>query len=186
VAARPDVLKAVIAYDISEADLRGEVARQYPSISVAPGYTWERGLVKLPFNIGLVLPPLDANRSAIKAAQARRAEAGARMEASVASAQAEIDAAQVAVVQTRGILDKVRSAELAAAQRLAVQADRELAAGSIDRSEWAAAQAGAGLARAAELDALARVHAADAGLEDALRRVIAGPETQIVQAGEPK
>ncbi len=55
--ARSDVLRAVASYDQAEADLRVEVARQWPEIHVAPGYIWERGLVKLPFAIGLVLPP---------------------------------------------------------------------------------------------------------------------------------
>ncbi|MBC7519546.1 MAG: TolC family protein [Sandarakinorhabdus sp.] len=186
IAVRADVLKSVIAYDQSEADLRGEIARQYPAISIGPGYTWERGLVKLPVNIALVLPPIDDNRAAINAAEARRAEAARRLEASVAQAQGHIDRALVDVGQARALLAKVRSGEIAAADRLAVQADRELAAGSIDRTEWAAAQAGSGLARASEIDALARVHAADAGLEDALRRAVAGPETQIVRAGEAK
>lgn len=186
IAARADVLKSVIAYDVGEADLRGEIARQYPAISVGPGYTWERGLVKLPFSIGLVLPPLDANRSAIAAAEARRAEAGAQLEVAVARAQSEIDAALIAAAQARVLLAKVRAGELTAARRLAAQADRELGSGSIDRSEWAAAQAGAGLARASEIDALARVHAADAALEDSLRRVITGPETLIVRPGETR
>ena len=48
IAARADVLKAATQYDQAEADLHGEIARQYPAISIGPGYTWERGLVKLP------------------------------------------------------------------------------------------------------------------------------------------
>jgi CRISPR system Cascade subunit CasA len=176
---RADVLKAVVAYDQAEAELRGEVAKQFPAISITPGYTWERGLVKLPFSLGLVLPPLDLNRHAIAAAEAKRAEAGKRMEAVVAAAEAAIEAALVETRAARAALVRVRTVELATALRLAAQADRELAAGSIDRTEWAAAQAGARQARTSEIDALARVHAADAALEDALRRPLEGPETTI-------
>lgn len=179
VLSRADVLKAVVAYDQAEADLRGEVAKQFPSISVAPGYTWERGLVKLPFSLGLVLPPLDLNRHAIAAAEARRAEAGRRLEAIVFGAEAAIDAALVETRAARAALERVRRTERVAADRLAAQADRELAAGAIDRTDWAAAQAGARQARTSEIDALARVHAADAALEDALRRPVEGPETMI-------
>ncbi len=178
-ASRADVLKSVVAYDQSDADLRGEIAKQYPAISIGPGFTWERGLVKLPVNVGLVLPPLDLNRSAIAAAQARRTEAGVRLESTVATAQSEIDRAYAAAAEARHLLVSVRSGEIPAADRLAAQADRELAAGSIDRSEWAAAAAGARLARASELDALARVQASDATLEDALRRPLWGPELAI-------
>ena len=177
---RADVLKAVAAYDQAEADLRAEVARQYPAISIGPGYTWERGLVKIPVSLGLVLPPLDLNRGAIATAQARRTEAGRKLEAVVAGSQAAIDAALAETRAAREALRQVRSVELVAAGRLSAQADRELAQGAIDRTDWAAAQAGAGLARISELDALARVHAADANLEDALRRPLEGPETMIV------
>ena len=44
VRSRADVLKVIVAYDQAESDLRGEVAKQFPAISISPGYTWERGL----------------------------------------------------------------------------------------------------------------------------------------------
>jgi len=177
---RADVLKALAAYDQAEADLRAEVARQYPAISIAPGYTWERGLVKIPVSLALVLPPLDLNRGAIATAQARRSEAGRKLEAVVAASQAAVDLALAETRAAREALGQVRRVEIVTAGRLSAQADRELAQGAIDRTDWAAAQAGAGLARISELDALARVHAADANLEDALRRPLEGPETMIV------
>lgn len=183
-AARADVLRAASAYDQAEADLRGEVARQYPAISVGAGYSWDHGLVRIPFNLGLILPPLDGNRRAVGAAIARRQEAGTRLEATVAAAQVAIDAAFKATGQARAALVRIRQSELPAARRLATQADNELKAGSIDRSEWAAAQAGALLARLSELDALAAVLAADAQLETALRRPIEGPELAIGNALE--
>lgn len=176
---RADVMKTMTLYDRAEADLRGEIARQYPAVSIGPGYTWERGLVKIPVNLALVLPPLDGNRGAIAAAVARRAEAGANVEAIVASAAAAINLALAETRQTRQQLSQIRAGELVAAKRLADQADRELSSGMIDRGEWAAAQAGAGLARLSELDALAAVHAADARLETALRRPVEGPELAL-------
>ena len=179
--ARADILRAVAAYDESEANLRGEVARQYPAISVGPGFTWERGLVKLPFAIGLALPPLDLNRRAIAAAEAKRAEAGRTLEAAIANATAAIDAADGEAAAARVALSTLRHDELQAALRLAAQAERELRAGAIDRTDWAAAQEGALVARLAELDALARVHNADTALELALRRPLEGPELSIAR-----
>ena len=102
-----------------------------------------------------------------------------RLEARVAAAQAAIDGALAATVLSRVALAKVRQGEIPAALRLARQAENELRGGAIDRSEWAAAQAGARLARLSELDALAAVHAADAALEEALRRPVEGPELAI-------
>ena len=179
IAARADVLKSATQYDQAEADLRGEIARQYPAISIGPGYTWERGLVKLPINLALVLPPMDGNRGAIAAAEARRREAGVRLEATVAAAQAAIDRAIALTQVARAALATVRAVEIPAALRLARQADRELQAGVIDRSDWAAAQAGTRLAQLSQLDALAAVVAADADLEAALRRPVEGPELAI-------
>lgn len=177
--ARADVLKALAAYDQVEVELRLEVARQYPALTLSPGYTWERGLVKLPVSLGLALPPLDLNRNAIALAEARQAEAGQRLEAILASADAAIESARAETAAARTALDRIRSVERPTADRLARQADRELSAGAIDRVDWAAAQAGAAQTRLVELDALARVHAADAALEDAVRRPLEGPEIQI-------
>jgi outer membrane protein TolC len=182
--ARADILRVVAAYDESEAGLRGEVARQYPAVSVGPGFTWERGLVKLPFSLGLTLPPLDLNRRAIAVAEAKRAEAGQMLEAAIANASAAVDAADNEAAAARTALATLRRDELPAAQRLAAQAERELRAGAIDRTDWAAAQEGELVARLAELDALARVHNADTALELALRRSLEGPELSITQGGQ--
>lgn len=180
---RADVLKVVAAYDMAEADLRGEVAKQYPAITLSPGFTWERGLVKLPFNIGLALPPFDLNRHAIAAAEAKRREAGQRLEAVLAGASSALDIAEIEVVASRQALVQVRGGELTTAQRLARIADNEIRFGAIDRTEWAAAQSGIALARLSELDALARVQAADAALEDVARRPLFGPERAIQRVG---
>lgn len=177
--ARADILRASAAYDQSEAELRGEVARQWPELHIGPGYTWERGLVKLPFAIGLALPPLDFNHNAVEAAEARRAEAGAHLEAIIASAQSSIDAALAEQGAAGLALARVRSADLSGARLAADQADEEIAGGAIDRVDWCAAQVSLRLAQLAEVDALRRVHAADAALEDALRRPLEGPELAI-------
>ncbi|MEP6867659.1 MAG: TolC family protein [Novosphingobium sp.] len=180
---RPELLKAITAYEQSEFDLRGEVARQYPAINVGPGFSWDHGLVKIPFNIGLALPPFDLNRHAIAAATARRSELAAQLEALYASAVASIDSALAESMAARRVLAQTRELDLPIAARLAAQADRELTSGAIDRSDWVAAQAGLEVARVNELDALARVLAADIALEEALRRPLSGPETLIEGAG---
>jgi CRISPR system Cascade subunit CasA len=177
--ARADILRASAAYDQSEAELRGEVARQWPEIHLGPGYTWERGLVKLPFSIGLVLPPIDLNRNAVNAAEAHRTEAGLHLEAVIAAAQSSIDAALAEQHAADGSLERVRGADLLGAHHAADQADDEIANGAIDRVDWCAAQVSLRLAQLAEVDALRRVHAADAALEDALRRPLEGPELAI-------
>lgn len=181
--ARADLFKSMVGYDRAELDLRGEIAKQYPAITVGPGFTWERGLIKIPFSLGLLLPPLDLNRKAIAAASARRSEASAKLEADYAAAAGAVDLALAEARTARRALDDVRRLDVPIAKRLSAQADRELTAGAIDRADWGAAQAGALTTRLQELDALARVLTTDAALEDALRRPLSGPEIMIGKDG---
>lgn len=176
---RADLLKSMVAYDQAELDLRGEVAKQYPAITLGPGFTWERGLVKIPFNLGLSLPPLDLNRKAIALAEARRSEAGARLEADYAAAAGAAGAAWAEASSAFAALAELRRTDLPIATRLASQGDREFAEGAINRADWGAAKAGLLVARLQELDALARALAGEAALEDALRRPLTGPELMI-------
>lgn len=179
VTARADVLRALAAYDQTDADVRLEIARQYPAISLGPGYTWERGLVKLPLSINLALPSFDRNRAAIRTALAKRDEAAAAIDTVLTTAQAEIDAALVEGRAAMAALTRLRTSELPQLDAAATQAEARLARGQIARADWADAQIAAQTARLNALDLLARVQAADAALENALRRPIEGPETRI-------
>jgi len=179
IAARADVLRGLAAYDQAEADVRAQVAQRMPALSLGPGYTWERGLVKLPFALNLALPAWDGNRAAIHAAEAHRAQAGASVEALLASAQAAIETAQAERGAAAAALARVRSEELPATQRAATQADVQLKLGAIGQADWAAAQIAAAEAQLAQVDALVRLRSADLALEDALRRPLDGPETVI-------
>src|SRR5205823_5934716 len=75
--ARADVHGAVVAYGMAERALRLEVARQYPDVHLGPAYTWDHGVRRYQFNLGLTLPLLNRNAGAIGDAEARREEAGA-------------------------------------------------------------------------------------------------------------
>lgn len=176
---RADVLKSLAAYDQTEADVRLEIAKQYPSISLAPGYTWERGLVKLPLSINLALPNFDLNRSAIRASLARRDEAGAAVETAIAAAQAEIDAAIIERNAAMQAFTRLARVELPQTKASADRAEARLAQGQIARADWADAQLAYLTAQLGALDGLARVQTADTAIENALRRPIEGPELNI-------
>ena len=138
---RRDVLRAVADYDLAESALRTEVARQYPDIRLGPGYSWDHGVVKLPLNLALTLPPADLNRSAIKAAEAKRTEAGRALEAAQARVLAQVAQAQAAVESARTQLGVVLDRDLPAAQAAANAAARSLKAGESDRTDELAARA---------------------------------------------
>jgi cobalt-zinc-cadmium efflux system outer membrane protein len=179
IAGRADILRSLAAYDRSEADLRGELARQYPAVSLGPGYTWERGLVKLPFGANLSLPSFDLNRSAIAAAEAKRAQAGAAIESVLAAAQGAIESAVAERRAAGAALARIRREELPPNDAAAARADSQLRVSRIGRADWAAAKIAALEAHLAEVDALARVRMADAALEEAMRRPLEGPETLV-------
>ncbi len=176
--ARPDVARASRSYDQAEETLKSAVASQYPALRIGPGYTWERGLNRLPFALGLSLPSLDLNHAAIGAAEARREEAGRALEATVAAARNAVDAAQSDYRAAWVQLERSRQ-QSGIANRLAAQAEAAIAAGAIDRIEWSAAQSGRLTALLDELAAVRNVRAAEAALEDALRRPLEGPELAI-------
>jgi CRISPR system Cascade subunit CasA len=181
-ASRRDVLRAVADYDIAEQALRTEVATQYPALSVGPGYFYDHGVNKLPWDLSLALPPWDLNRRAIAQAEAARADAGKSLEAAQASALAEVDAAAVAFHQAWTDLKRTRDRDLPLAARAAGAADRSASAGETDKVDDLAARAALIDVDLALLDAKHAAHGATADLEDALRRPFDPAEAAVIQS----
>lgn len=182
---RGDVLHQLVAYDQAEAALRVEVARQMPSISLAPGYTWQGGLFHIPFGINLQAPSFDLNRSAIAAAEARRVAAGHTIEVALADAQGAIDTAARERAAAQAALARLQNEELPQARRAADRADAQLQLGAIDRADWAAAKVADLAVRLAAVDTLTRLRLAQIALEQALRQPLDGPETGIRVRTDP-
>jgi len=166
---RRDVLRAVVDYDLAESALRLEIAKQYPEVRIGPGYTYDHGVAKLPFNLALTLPPQDLNRAAIAQAEAKRAEAGRSLEAVQAAALSAIDAADAALAAARTTVAQVRGRDVPNADALASTTARSLAAGAADRVDDLGARALAQEARLNLLDARKAQALAEVDLEDALR-----------------
>lgn len=170
VSGRRDVLRAIVDYDTAENSLRLEIAGQYPALRIQAGYTYERGLVKLPFGVSLLLPPTDFNRAAIAAAEAKRAQAGARIETLQATILGEVDRAASALEAQIAGVDIAGARDLPTAQRLADRAMASLRAGEGDRVDADAAAATAIEAEISLIEARRLAWIALADLEDALRR----------------
>jgi CRISPR system Cascade subunit CasA len=182
VLSRRDVLRAVADYDLAEGAVRLEIAKQYPEVHLDPGYTWERGVTKWPFTVSLVLPPYDLNRAAIATAEARRAEAGRKLEAAQAGVLAAVDQARQALATAAAVQARAAAQDLPLARRTAATAANSLAAGEIDRVDLDAADAAAGDAEINALEAARQAMLAEADLEDALRRSFDPAETGALQA----
>ncbi len=183
--ARADVHGAVVAYGTAEQALRLEVARQYPDVHLGPAYTWDHGIRRYQFNLGLTLPLMNRNAGAIGEAEARREEAGAHLEATVALAWQEIDEAIRQWQLARARLTEVRGPVYDAAQRIYAQTARGFDAGANDRTELVAARVAHTLAELQVLDAVRTAQEALATLEDALRRPLEGPELTLTATLAP-
>jgi CRISPR system Cascade subunit CasA len=176
--ARPDIARASAAYDQAEAELHSAIAGQYPSLHIGPGYTWERGLKKLPLSLALALPPLDLNHAAINAAEARRSESGRKLETTVYMASNAVDVALDAYRAAWVQLDLSRQ-QTEIVEQLARQADTAIAAGAIDRVDWRISRLAVLTSKLSELTAQSALRETETVLEDALRRPLSGPELNI-------
>jgi len=173
---RSDLAAAVGDYAQSENKLHQAVLRQYPQLRLSPGYYWDHGVSKFPFDLGFSLPMF--NRAEIRTAQAERDVAGERLLALQAQIYGEITAAVRAEVDA-GASAQAASKSLDAARERRRQAEVGQRLGALGSEEFAAAQA---LELRGELDALqarAQWQAARNALEDALHAPLSGPELDL-------
>jgi CRISPR system Cascade subunit CasA len=190
-AGRRDVLRALVDYDLAENAVRLEIANQYPAIRIQPGYTYERGLVKLPFGVNLQLPPIDFNRAAIRAAEAKRTQAGAKLETLQGTILGDVDRTAASLGGQINAEHVTATRDLPTAQRLAERASASLHAGETDRIDEDAAVATAIETEIALLEASRLAWIALVDLEDALRKPMdprdgAVLETAMTRLGETK
>jgi CRISPR system Cascade subunit CasA len=187
---RRDVLRVVADYAAAEQGVRLEVAKQYPDVQLGPGYTFERGQHKIPFDLTLVLPPRDLNRANIRSAEAKRALAAAKLDSVQAAVLAAVDQSSTALIGAKAGLDRALNQDLPLARRADAAARKALAAGDLDRLDQEAAQAAAVDAEIAALEAWKQAWIAVADLEDALRQPSAmesaALEAAVKRAGDPQ
>ena len=117
-----------------------EVARQYPDVHLGTGYQFDQGENKWALGLSAEIPVLNRNQGPIAEAQARRAEAAARVLALQARIIGDVDRALAAWhgAQTRSAaLADVRTEQQARVQSLQTQ----LQAGAVESLDVLAAEA---------------------------------------------
>jgi cobalt-zinc-cadmium efflux system outer membrane protein len=174
---RADLGIAIGDYAAAEAKLHLAVARQYPQFTLSPGYYWDHGIAKFPFDVGFTLP-LNRNRGEIAEARTGRELAGQRMLALQADIYGEIAAAERAELIAR---ESTEAAErrLAATHRQLQQADLALRLGAIDRQDQVGAQIVAAQSELEVLQLRAQLQLARNNLEDVLHTPLSGPELAL-------
>jgi outer membrane protein TolC len=178
---RADLKSAIDAYATAEKKLERAVARQYPELSLRPGYYWDHGIAKWPLEVDFALPVFNRNEGEIAEAKAAREVAGQKLVALQADIFGEVDTAFRADAVAADSLDAARRRGDALRRQLA-HADAALKLGAVDTIERTGAEV---LVLRAELDAVeaaAKRQAARNALEDALHAPLSGPELELSNA----
>jgi outer membrane protein TolC len=180
---RADILGALVDYAAAEADLRLEIAKQYPDLHLGPGYAWNSGNAgdnQWSLGLTLELPVLDQNQGPIGEAEARRKLAAAKFVELQSQVIAEIDRAVSSFHVAEEQL-KTGNELLAEEQRQQKSAQAQLAVGAADQLDSLNAQLEFDSASLAQLENEAQLQEALGQLEDALQNPLTLPDSAIQQ-----
>ena len=175
---RSDVLGMLAEYEAAESALQLQIARQYPDVTLSPGYGYNAGA-----NMWLLLPLAELpifhqNQGPIAQARARREEVAARFNALQARIIGDIDQATAnyaAATRSVAAADRLLAEESARADRVV----RAQQMGEIDRTAVLTSEIERAATRLSRLDALVRQRQALGALEDALQRPLFDPQGRI-------
>jgi outer membrane protein TolC len=177
---RADLSQAMNEYSATEAKLQLSIARQYPQFVLSPGYYWDHGIAKFPFDVGFTLP-FNGNRGEIAEARAGRELAGQRMLALQEDIYGEIVAAERAESIAR---QSAAAAErqLQAAQRQRRASDLGFKLGATDLQDQLSAEIVTVRAELEVVEMRAELQNSRNSLEDALRAPLSGPELAMAKS----
>ena len=177
---RADLGIAIGEYAAAEANLRRSIARQYPQFVLSPGYYWDHGIAKFPFDVGFTLP-INGNKGEIAEARAGRELAAQRMLALQAGIYGEIVAAERAEHIARAGADAA-GRQLEAARRQQRSVDLGIKLGAADVQDQLGADI---IATRAELEVVqrrAQLQDSRNNLEDVLHVPLSGPELALANS----
>lgn len=166
---RIDLRGKLAQYAAADEALKLEIARQYPDINLAGGYSWEVNENIFELVPIITLPLMNQNQGPIAEAEARRAQVAAEFAALQDSIIAQ---AKGALTSYRGALDALDQGSSAAAfseKRLAAMR-RATELGDADALTLASAQLETVLAQQSQLSALAAAQKDLGLLEDSVER----------------
>jgi outer membrane protein, heavy metal efflux system len=167
---RLDIRRSLAQYAAAEADLQLEIAKQYPDIQIAPGYTYEEKNSFFTLGVSMTLPIFNRNQGSIAEAEAKRKEAAATFLQKQAQVIGDSDRA-LAVYSAA--LNELAEADQSLRQLQDTQlrmTQLAVAVGEEDRLTLNGMQLESAVVARARLDALDRAQIALGDLEDAVQR----------------
>lgn len=170
---RLDLAREIASYAVAEANVRLEVARQYPQVRLGPGLVWDQG--DRIWQIGLALPLalLHRNQAGIAAAEARRSAQAAQVLARQTAVAGEVEAARQRLVALAAPLLAARR-EVESAERHVALVRQSFDAGAADAGTLIAARTLALQARRQVNDSTAAWRQAQWALEASLQAPLPG------------
>jgi outer membrane protein TolC len=170
---RVDMRQRLLEFSAADAEVKLEIARQYPTVSLRPGYLWDQGDNVWLLAVDLFAPPLLGNAPAIEVAQAHRETAAHIALRDQAAIIAETDTALVAYRQSVAGARAAHQASLTQLAR-ASQAQKQFDAGYADRIEATQSRLEAIAVERNLWGARTGAQRALGRLEDALQRPLSG------------
>jgi outer membrane protein, heavy metal efflux system len=160
-------------YASADEALKLEIAKQYPDINIAGGYTWEGGENIFELGPSAVLPVFNRNQGPIAEAEARRKELAAQF---LATQSGIIEQSQATLVRYRGALIALEAARSAAdfQAKWFGQARRAVVVGESDAVTLAQSKLQDLAAQQTALESLANAQTALGALEDSIQRPLDG------------
>jgi cobalt-zinc-cadmium efflux system outer membrane protein len=178
---RTDILGALADYAATEANLRLEIAKQYPDVHLNPGYQYDQGDNKYSVGLTFDLPILNQNQGPIAEAEAARKQSAVKFNALQIKVLAEVERAVEVFRITEKNSELLQSlADTEAKQRESIEA--QFKAGAVERTDLLNAQFEFLNSELAQVDARAKLQQAAAALEDAIQRPLEA-KLAIEQAG---
>ena len=131
---RLDLRIALERYAAAEAKLKLEIAKQYPNITISPGYAYEYGDKVWSLGLSGLLSMLNKNKVAINEATSLREVEAAQFEALQSKIMSDASVAYAQLMQAQQVLENQKNI-LKQQQHNTQQMNKRLAAGEIDRLE---------------------------------------------------
>lgn len=181
---RLDVRRSLAQYAAADADLKLEIARQYPNFNLGPGYTYEERNNFFTIGLSTTLPVFNRNQGPIAEAEGRRKEAAAAFLKTQAQV---IEKSERALAVYAAALKEISEAQsLYQIQETQLQVIQQaIRAGADYRFSLDGAQIQLSVLASAKLDALAHAQRALGDLEDAVQRPLAPGEVFPINANSP-
>lgn len=168
---RTDVLGLLAEYNASQSGLKLAVAKQYPDITVGPGYTYDQGDELYSFGISAELPIFNQYQGQIAEANAKRSEAAARFIALQAKIIGDIDRAVAAYKSSDRSL-ATTDEMVRVSKRRSDQIARSVRLGEADKLTSLTAEMEQATVDLARFDALVLQRESLASIEDAVQQPV--------------